>query len=100
MKPVKESVLTPLETPVTVPPDSRQAPNVTFPPDRIETATLPALAERIEAWVKAWVASEKPPEYLLDILEEEFARVKAEYEVSVKRLREAKPSARRPRPLC
>ena len=64
MEPGKESVLTPLETPVTVPPDSRQAPNVTFPPDRIEPATLPALAERIEAWVRAWVASEKPPEYV------------------------------------
>lgn len=56
---------------------------------RDEPATIPAL-ERIEAWVKEWEGSAKPPENLLDILEEEFARVKAEYEMSVKRLREAK----------
>ena len=40
MEPVKLSVLTALETPVAVPPDARQAPNLTFPPDRNEPATL------------------------------------------------------------
>jgi hypothetical protein len=57
---------------------------------RDDPAQIAPFAKKIEIWTK-YVGEEfpGPPEPLLDLLEQEFARVKTEYEVSVRRIREA-----------
>ncbi len=60
-----------------------------------DPAKRQVLTQQLEIWLRAWETTPKPAEFMLDLLEVESARVKAEYGRSVARIRKAKMEANR-----